>query len=400
MSELVPKLRFGGFVSDWKESCLDTLCANFKSGSTITSATITSNGDYPVYGGNGLRGFTSTYTHDGDYVLIGRQGALCGNINECSGKSFISEHAIVIGENDYSDIKWLKYKLDYMELNRYSESSAQPGLSVGRLKRLKVFHPSKQEQQKIADFLTSVDTKISQLTEKHRLLKEYKKGVMQQIFSQKIRFKDENGEAFPEWEVSTFGQLFNWIRTNNLSREKLTSTETKIQNIHYGDIHMRFPALFAQDKELVPYVVEEEQDKLISQADFCQVGDLVIADASEDYADIGKAIEIISVKNNTLVAGLHTYIARPIKEFASGYIGYLFQFNDTRNQIKKLAQGVSVLGLSKTNLETVELPIPCITEQQKIALYLQAIDAKINAVNQQIEDTKLFKKGLLQQMFV
>ena len=115
---------------------------------------------------------------------------------------------------------------------------------------------------------------------------------------------------------------------------------------------------------------------------------------------IGKAIEIISVKEGTLVAGLHTYIARPKNKFASGYLGYLFQFNGTRKQVQKLAQGVSVLGISKGNIETIKLSVPHIDEQKKIAQFLQSLDKKIDAVNDQIEQTKLFKKGLLQQMFV
>lgn len=167
MSKKFPKphLRFSSYQGDWQESRLERLCSNFKSGSTITSNSITNIGDYPVYGGNGLRGYTASYTHNGHFVLIGRQGALCGNINEVHGKSFISEHAIVIGNNELSSIEWPKHKLHQMNLNRYSESSAQPGLSVSKLKRLKVFHPQLTEQQKIADFLSAVDTKISQLTE-------------------------------------------------------------------------------------------------------------------------------------------------------------------------------------------------------------------------------------------
>lgn len=274
-------------------------------------------------------------------------------------------------------------------------------INLGEISKCVVNYPKCiDEQQKIADFLSSVDTKISQLTEKHRLLKGYKKGVMQQIFSQQIRFKNDDGNDFTDWEEKSLGSLFDWIRTNNLSREKLSENVTALQNIHYGDIHTKYHSQFVQIRENIPYVVDAEIGKLVSQADFCKNGDIVIADASEDYADIGKAIEIISVKEGTLVAGLHTYIARPKNKFASGYLGYLFQFNGTRKQVQKLAQGVSVLGISKGNIETIKLSVPHIDEQQKIAQFLQSLDKKIDAVNEQIEQAKLFKKGLLQQMFV
>ena len=298
------------------------------------------------------------------------------------------------------------YLYQYIQTDKFiyeankSSGSKMPRSDWGVVSELNFYCPPKSEQQKIANFLASVDTKISQLTEKHRLLKDYKKGVIQQVFSQQIRFKDGDGNAFPEWEEKTLRSLFDWIRTNNLSREKLSDNVTALQNIHYGDIHTKYHSQFVQTRENIPYVVDVEIDKLISQADFCKNGDIVIADASEDYADIGKAIEIINVKEGTLVAGLHTYIARPKNKFASGFLGYLFQFNGTRRQVQKLAQGVSVLGISKGNIETTKLSVPHIDEQQKIAGFLQSLDKKIDAVNEQIEHTKLFKKGLLQQMFV
>ena len=274
-------------------------------------------------------------------------------------------------------------------------------INLGEISNCDINYPvNLREQQKIASFLTSVDSKISQLTEKHRLLKEYKKGVMQQIFSQQLRFKDDDGKAFPEWEEKQFGDVVTWVRTNSLSRDKLTMDIGDIQNIHYGDIHTKFNGQFRQPLESVPYVISTEEQKIKNQADYCKQGDLVIADASEDYADIGKSIEIIEARPNSLVAGLHTYIARPNNIYASGFIGYLFQYDGIRKQIKKLAQGISVLGISKKYLEIVIMQIPGYNEQQKIAQFLQSIDKKIDAVAQQVEQTKQFKKGLLQQMFV
>tara|TARA_B110000211_G_scaffold234330_1_gene303543 strand:+ start:2566 stop:3813 length:1248 start_codon:yes stop_codon:yes gene_type:complete len=309
---------------------------------------------------------------------------------------------------NYDNKKYYKnYLVQYLRspkiqnnIMKLAGSSTIPDLNHSDFYSILIPSIELDEQQKIADFLSSVDTKISQLTEKHRLLKGYKKGVMQQIFSQQIRFKNDDGNDFTDWEEKSLGSLFDWIRTNNLSREKLSENVTALQNIHYGDIHTKYHSQFVQIRENIPYVVDAEIGKLVSQADFCKNGDIVIADASEDYADIGKAIEIISVKEGTLVAGLHTYIARPKNKFASGYLGYLFQFNGTRKQVQKLAQGVSVLGISKGNIETIKLSVPHIDEQKKIAQFLQSLDKKIDAVNDQIEQTKLFKKGLLQQMFV
>ena len=396
----VPKLRFSEFAGDWQEKRLEKLFSEFKSGFNITSEDISEHGTYPVFGGNGIRGYVESFTHDGFYLLIGRQGALCGNINRINGKAYISEHAIACKANDQSNTEWLAQRLDYYNLNRLSESSAQPGLSVNKLLRFKLFIPSIAEQEKIASFLGAIDTRLTQLRRKHKLLQTYKRGVMQKIFSQEVRFKGAIGGAFPDWQKKKLGELFKWIRTNSLSRESLSYEFGTVQNIHYGDIHKKFKSQFRLSKEEVPYINDEILVSNLAQEDFCKIGDLVIADASEDYADIGKAVEIVEVEPSKLVAGLHCFIARPKEKMIVGYSGYLVQSEDARKQIKRIAQGVSVLGISKTNLENINLPYPCIEEQEKIADFLTAIDQKIEAVARQVDRTEQFKKGLLQKMFV
>lgn len=104
--------------------------ASLKSGDSITSNDIAEAGEYPVFGGNGLRGYTSAYTHCGNYVLIGRQGALCGNINYASGCFWASEHAVVAEIKGQAEVTWLGELLRVMDLNQYSQSAAQPGIAV------------------------------------------------------------------------------------------------------------------------------------------------------------------------------------------------------------------------------------------------------------------------------
>ena len=166
----------------WDEKRLGDMCSTFKSGQGITSKDISESGKYPVYGGNGLRGYTDSYTHDGHYLLIGRQGALCGNINESRGRAYLSEHAIAVQCNDENDTNWLSYMLILLNLNQFSESSAQPGLSVNRLIKIKLMRPNKKEQEKIAGFLSAVDEKISQAQAQLAALKQYKQGLLQQMF--------------------------------------------------------------------------------------------------------------------------------------------------------------------------------------------------------------------------
>ena len=167
---------------DWKEIRLGEVCSTFKSGMGITSGMISDEGPFPVYGGNGLRGYTDTYTHEGAYLLIGRQGALCGNINRVDGKAYISEHAIAVQGNSLADTEWLAQRLSFYNLNRLSESSAQPGLSVNKLVRYKLSFPSLSEQKKIANFLLKLDTKINEIAKQINQAETFKKGLLQQMF--------------------------------------------------------------------------------------------------------------------------------------------------------------------------------------------------------------------------
>ncbi|RUM93139.1 MAG: hypothetical protein DSZ27_00935 [Thiomicrospira sp.] len=274
------------------------------------------------------------------------------------------------------------------------------GISKTNLAKVLLDIPTKEEQQKIANFLSSVDKKIEQLTEKHRLLTEYKKGVMQQIFTQQIRFKDNQGYDYPKWHQTKFSNLFKFIKTNSLSRADLVN-DGEVMNIHYGDIHTRLPSQTRIETAALPYIAPHIDLSKFEDDTFCRDGDLIVADASEDYLDIGKAIELSAIENNKVIAGLHTFLARPYKsKVVNGFSGYVMQIDPVRKQIMRLATGVSVLGISKTNLGKVILPIPCIDEQQKIANFLTEIDQKIDQAWSILEQTKAFKKGLLQKMFV
>lgn len=288
-----------------------------------------------------------------------------------------------------------------LQVMRMATGISVLGISKGNLAKIILLLPSISEQQRIAAFLTTIDTRIQQLSRKKAMLEQYKKGVMQQIFSQEIRFKDEEGKEFPAWEEKQLGAVFTFCQTNSLSRSLLNYERGAVKNIHYGDIHTKFPTIFDLSKEEVPFINESVDLSKIADENYCKVGDLIIADASEDYKDVGKAIEVVNLAGQTLLAGLHTLIVRDVKNYTvTGFKGYMMQTYDVRHQIMRLATGVSVLGISKGNLSKVKVPLPSLSEQQKIASFLFTFDRQINLVSQQLERMKTFKKGLLQQMFV
>ena len=141
----------------WEQRKLGEVAQEFKSGNSLKADEIDIAGDYPVYGGNGLRGYTSTYNHDGEFALIGRQGALCGNMNYSVGKAYFTEHAVVVEADENNDTRFLYCMLDIMNLGQYSAQSAQPGLAVNKLIKLENFFPQKEEQQQIGWYFNTLD---------------------------------------------------------------------------------------------------------------------------------------------------------------------------------------------------------------------------------------------------
>ncbi|WP_308645815.1 restriction endonuclease subunit S [Ottowia beijingensis] len=155
---------------------------SMRSGDAITADSIDEIGNYPVYGGNGLRGFTNAFTHDGLFALIGRQGALCGNINYAEGRFWASEHAVVVTPHVFVQVRWLGELLRAMNLGQYSVAAAQPGLAVEIIGNLRIPLPAAEEQSAIATFLDRETAKIDALVAEQEkliaLLKEKRQALI------------------------------------------------------------------------------------------------------------------------------------------------------------------------------------------------------------------------------
>ena len=173
------------------------LSSEFQSGDFISAEEILGSGPYPVYGGNGLRGYAKQYNHDGFYALIGRQGALCGNVNTAVGKAYFTEHAVAVKANFLHDTRFLAHLLGCMDLGRYSGQSAQPGLAVGVLKEVETTVPSKAEQQAIGSFFSRLDSLITLHQRKYDKLVIFKKSMLEKMFP-------KDGESVPEIRFAGF----------------------------------------------------------------------------------------------------------------------------------------------------------------------------------------------------
>nr|MBD3623340.1 restriction endonuclease subunit S [Sunxiuqinia sp.] len=185
--QTVPKYRFPDFKDDgeWVEKQLGEVCI-MQAGKFVRASEIKevlASGLFPCYGGNGLRGYIKSYTHSGKYSLIGRQGALCGNVNLADGTFHATEHAVVVTPKANTDTDWLYYVLVFSNLNQYATGQAQPGLSVSNLEMVELVIPNTiKEQQKIASCLSALDELITAQTDKIEQLQQHKKGLMQGLF--------------------------------------------------------------------------------------------------------------------------------------------------------------------------------------------------------------------------
>jgi type I restriction enzyme S subunit len=251
--------------------------------------------------------------------------------------------------------------------------------------------PVLEEQEKIANFLFSIDKKIELLSKKEALLKQYKKGVMNKIFNQEIRFKDDQGNEFPEWEEKKLGEIgstYNGLTGKNK------------ENFGFGKPYIQYKQIFDDSKiditrfELVEINTNEKQNKVL-------FGDIFFTVSSETPNEIGMASVLLD-KTEELYLNSFCFGYRPTSlEILNPYFSrYLFRSTLFRNEIIKLAQGSTRFNMSKVQLLKLTIMLPVFEEQEKIANFLSAIDKKIELASTELNKTKEFKQSLLQQMFI
>lgn len=277
-----------------------------------------------------------------------------------------------------------------------SMRSGQPGINANEYASYSFSVPSLPEQRKIADLLSAVDDVISAQEAEVAAWEKRKKGVMQKLFSQEVRFKADDGSDFPDWEERTFADVFIKLRNNTLSRDCLNAESGQARNIHYGDVLVKYGSIVDIQNNQVPFVNSDVECK---RWDRLKDGDIVIADTAEDDS-VGKAVEVTNIGSDVVYSGLHTIACRPRESFARNYLGYYMNSDAYHDQLRPYMQGIKVTSVSKGNIALTRMSVPSLPEQREIADCLASLDDVIAKAKGELDAWRELKKGLLQQMFV
>ena len=400
---MFPKLRFKEFDDDWSTYVLKHF-VSFRKGKGISKADISENGInecirygelYTTYGQviDHIHSKTNVSKSEcilskaGD-VIIPASGET--QIDIATASCVLHDDIILSGDlnilSHEENGSWLAYYLSSakkLEIAQLAQGNSVVHLYSSQLKDLKINKPSKEEQTKIASFLSNVDEKISQLTQKLELLSQYKQGMMQKLFSQQIRFRADDGSEFGEWETTTLGQTGKFIGGGTPSKENSEFWEGSIPWISSSDLTEESIFKINITRFISQNALNQSATKLVPANSILIVSRVGVGKVAITPNEICTSQDFTSL---TLHKGSSIFFAYLIKSLTP----YLLEMN----------QGTSIKGFIKDDLANLELKIPCIEEQTKIANFLSAIDQKIEVVAQQIEQAKTWKKGLLQQMFI
>ena len=388
---IAPKLRFKEFDGDWVKKTLGEV-VKFSNGKRIPlseSERQKRQGDYRYYGASSVIDYIDDYLFNGEYILIGEDGA---NIIARSstlafvvtGKFWVNNHAHIFQSKDGNNIFLATY-LESLNFEKFNSGTAQPKLNLENLKKVPVADPSLQEQKKIATFLSAVDEKIAQLSQKLHLLGQYKQGMMQKLFSQQIRFKADDGREFGEWEYKPLNEI---AYKNSIKNKDGNITEVLTNSALQGVIKQSdyFDREIVTEANLHGYYL-------------VNINDFVYNPRISVHAPVGP------IKRNKKCLGvmspLYTIFTVEIGNLT--YLEYFFDSNFWHDYVKSVANsGARHDRMNITNKDFFEMPVlyPCLEEQTKIANFLSAIDQKMDVVSEQLTQAKTWKKGLLQQMFV
>ncbi|MBN3361473.1 restriction endonuclease subunit S [Clostridium botulinum] len=399
----MPKLRFKEFSGEWEFEKIGNITKKVGSGKTPKggNTVYTDSGVIFLRSQNILNGILALndvayITEDenskmkstqvyGNDILLNITGASIGRsciVPKIFPKANVNQHVCIIRlKENYNSYFIMNQILSYKvqkQIDSYQAGGNREGLNFQQIKQMNVAVTVYEEQQKIANFFSLIDKKIEKQQEKVEALKDYKKGMMQKIFSQEIRFKDENGEEYPEWGNCKIGDCFLERSERGFSNFELISVSMEKGVCKRSEIEGKDNS----SKDKSNYKLVKENDIVYNSMRMWQ-----------GASGVSKYIGIVSPAYTVL---------KPKKNVYSDYFRYKFKTPDMINEFRKYSQGLTsdTWNLKYPQIKDIKIKLPVVQEQQKIANFFSSIYKKINKEKEKLDLLKEWKKGLLQQMFV
>ncbi|WP_436513233.1 restriction endonuclease subunit S [Clostridium thermobutyricum] len=382
----VPKLRFKGFEDEWKENKIGDIFRVFAGGDINKKNFSDIKNDefkYPVYSNTlineGIQGYSNIYRFNSETITVTGRGVNVGVAKARFCKYYPIVRLLSLIPTQEVNVKFFEEVIN--NTNIFIESTGVPQLTSPQIAKVKVSSPSLEEQIKIANFLSSVDNIIEEQEGKVKDLEQYKKGMMQKIFKQEVRFKDENGDNYSEWTERKLDyclKLSEKIKADEIDRNKLLSVKLHLQGIK---VNTNTETLSIGS---TIYYKRFKNQFIYGKQNFFNGSFGIVPDEFDGYLSSGDIPSLDFISENI------------IPKFLIYYLGRKSFYKRTEN----LASGTGSKRIHESTLLDIKIKIPCIEEQTKIASFLSNIDNIIEEEKKKLEDLKLWKKGLLQQMFV
>ena len=359
-------------MSEWKEYKLGEVCSRLSSGKGIKSDSITTQGKYPVWGGNGVRGYTDTSNFSGRCCIIGRQGAYCGNVHFFEGDAYMTEHAVVAVGNELADSYFLACQLSLMHLENLSAQSAQPGISVKTLSTQTVCLPSIDTQRRIASILTSLDDKIDLLRRENATLEAMAETLFRQWFVE---------EAKEDWEEGIVSDLIEFNPTRKLAKGSIA------------------PFLEMSNLSTSTYAPTYWYNRTFSSGSKFQNGDTLLARITPCLEN-GKTAYVDFLNENQIGWGSTEFIVMHSKLGIHPFFSYVIaKYQDFRDYAESCMSGSS--GRQRVdvdNLKNYPINIPDKITIVQFNNEIETMVSKMNNNNKQIQTLIQTRDELLEKL--
>ena len=357
-------------------------------------------GPIPVYGTGGfMTSVDEALSYDRDAVGIGRKGTIDKPYLLKAPFWTVDTLFYAIPKSDM-DLEFVHCSFLNVDWKSKDESTGLPSLSKEAINETIALVPSFNEQSRLGEFFSDLDSLITLHQRKYDKLCVLKKSMLDKMFP-------KGGSLYPEirfagftdpWEQRKLGEELGFLRNNTLSRAELSDSEGTVFDIHYGDVLIKYGSVLDAEKADVPRIANDAVANR-QTCDCLQDGDVIIADTAEDSA-VGKCTELCNSAGKKVFSGLHTMPLRPMRKYASGYLGHYLNSPAFHDQLLPLMQGIKVISVSRSAIEDMTMSVPSVAEQASIGAFFDRLDSLITLHQRKLELLRNIKKSMLDKMFV